>query len=264
MIGWLVKAKTVSWFLNRHRCFKLSIYFPFVSFFLLFFSLICIVSLFNFLKAMDSSILNRCPHRSEVQSIALAETDSEWILFNLIVFDFCTLSWGWIFYIFFFIHHYLLENLDDVFKLFSIVTLCLAGSGNMVLGSVDSYGHLIVSKLDTSGKGACCLNFCYASIVQSKCLKCICNVLYMYVGNYLIIACLRGYKYEVGFFVLLADLFNLCHCCCNLWINFRLFLFFVFRQCFKFCSRFALLNLQSSIICVRVPLSYKSFHCFLN
>lgn len=30
-----------------------------------------------FIKVMDSSMLNRCPHRSEVQSIALAETDSE-------------------------------------------------------------------------------------------------------------------------------------------------------------------------------------------
>ncbi|KAJ4700968.1 Guanine nucleotide-binding protein, beta subunit [Melia azedarach] len=52
-------------------------------------------------QVMDSSVLTRCPHRSEVQSVVLAETDS---------------------------------------------------NAYMVLGSVDSYGHLIVSKLDTSGK----------------------------------------------------------------------------------------------------------------
>lgn len=28
-------------------------------------------------QVMDSSVLTRCPHRSEVQSVVLAETDSE-------------------------------------------------------------------------------------------------------------------------------------------------------------------------------------------
>nr|XP_027093014.1 uncharacterized protein LOC113713484 isoform X2 [Coffea arabica] len=49
---------------------------------------------------LDSAVLNCCPHRSEIQSIVLAETES---------------------------------------------------SGSFILGSVDSYGHLIVSKLDGSG-----------------------------------------------------------------------------------------------------------------
>ncbi|CBI18207.3 unnamed protein product, partial [Vitis vinifera] len=52
-------------------------------------------------QVMDSSLVNRCPHRSEIQSIVLAETES-----------------------------------PD----------CL------ILGSVDSYGHLIVSQLDPSSK----------------------------------------------------------------------------------------------------------------
>lgn len=113
-----------------------------------------------------------------------------------------------VFYIFL-IHHYLLDNvLDDFFfKLFSIVTLCLAGSGYMVLGSVDSYGHLIVSKLDTSGKGTCCLNLCYGRhcLIQMFAMHMQCS-LHVYVGNYLIVACLRGKRYEVGFFVLLDNL----------------------------------------------------------
>uniref|UniRef100_A0A6N2KS63 Cleavage/polyadenylation specificity factor A subunit N-terminal domain-containing protein n=1 Tax=Salix viminalis TaxID=40686 RepID=A0A6N2KS63_SALVM len=52
-------------------------------------------------QVMDSSLVNRCPHRSEIQSIVLSETESP---------------------------------------------------GCLVLGSVDDYGHLMVSKLDTSGK----------------------------------------------------------------------------------------------------------------
>ncbi|KAL0363951.1 UNVERIFIED_CONTAM: hypothetical protein Sangu_0492700 [Sesamum angustifolium] len=51
-------------------------------------------------QVLDSSVVNRCPHRSEIQSIVLAETESK---------D-CS-----------------------------------------ILGSVDSYGTLIVSKLDASG-----------------------------------------------------------------------------------------------------------------
>ncbi|KAF5735353.1 hypothetical protein HS088_TW15G00855 [Tripterygium wilfordii] len=52
-------------------------------------------------EILQSSVLNRCPHLSEIQSIALSEIE---------------------------------------------------GTGYLVLGSVDSYGHLIVSKLDTSCK----------------------------------------------------------------------------------------------------------------
>ncbi|KAI4348086.1 hypothetical protein L6164_008847 [Bauhinia variegata] len=52
-------------------------------------------------EIVDSSLVNRCPHRSEIQSIVLAEADS---------------------------------------------------NGCLILGSVDAYGHLIVSKLDTPGK----------------------------------------------------------------------------------------------------------------
>ncbi|KAK8683920.1 hypothetical protein V6N13_039965 [Hibiscus sabdariffa] len=52
-------------------------------------------------EVMDSLLLKRCPHRSEIQSIVLSEIES---------------------------------------------TACL------VLASVDAYGHLIVSKLDASGK----------------------------------------------------------------------------------------------------------------
>ncbi|KAL3504484.1 hypothetical protein ACH5RR_034325 [Cinchona calisaya] len=51
-------------------------------------------------QVVDSAVVNRCPHRSEIQSIVLAETDS---------------------------------------------------SSCFILGSVDSYGHLIVSKLDGTG-----------------------------------------------------------------------------------------------------------------
>ncbi|CAB4289225.1 unnamed protein product [Prunus armeniaca] len=52
-------------------------------------------------EVMNSLMVNRCPHRSEIQSIVLAETES---------------------------------------------------TGYSVLGTVDSYGHLIVSKLDTTGR----------------------------------------------------------------------------------------------------------------
>ncbi|BBH08899.1 hypothetical protein Prudu_021240 [Prunus dulcis] len=51
-------------------------------------------------EVMNSLMVNRCPHRSEIQSIVLAETES---------------------------------------------------TGYSMLGTVDSYGHLIVSKLDTIG-----------------------------------------------------------------------------------------------------------------
>ena len=34
-----------------------------------------------------------------------------------------------------------------------LIIVMLAGSDCLILGSVDSYGHLIVSKLDNSGKG---------------------------------------------------------------------------------------------------------------
>uniref|UniRef100_A0A368UH20 Uncharacterized protein n=1 Tax=Glycine max TaxID=3847 RepID=A0A368UH20_SOYBN len=54
-------------------------------------------------EIIASSLLSRCPHRSEIQSIALAEVES---------------------------------------------------CGYVMLGSVDSYGHLIVSKLDASGEGS--------------------------------------------------------------------------------------------------------------
>ncbi|TYK22765.1 uncharacterized protein E5676_scaffold1163G00970 [Cucumis melo var. makuwa] len=53
-------------------------------------------------KVLDSLLLDRCPHRSEIQSLVLAEVDS---------------------------------------------------SSDQLLGTVDSYGHLIVSKLDAAGKG---------------------------------------------------------------------------------------------------------------
>ncbi|GLT55000.1 hypothetical protein SLA2020_281570 [Shorea laevis] len=52
-------------------------------------------------QVTDSFLVNRCPHRSEIQSIVLTDTES---------------------------------------------------TGYLMLGSVDSYGHLIVSKLDTAGK----------------------------------------------------------------------------------------------------------------
>ncbi|KAG7942965.1 hypothetical protein I3843_15G014400 [Carya illinoinensis] len=52
-------------------------------------------------QVLDSFMVNRCPHRSEIQSIVLTETES---------------------------------------------------SGYLMLGSVDSFGHLIVSKQDTTGK----------------------------------------------------------------------------------------------------------------
>ncbi|KAL5843743.1 hypothetical protein ACOSQ3_009738 [Xanthoceras sorbifolium] len=55
----------------------------------------------EYTQFLDSVLLNRCPHRWEIQSIALAGTNS---------------------------------------------------TGYLVLGSVDSFGHLIVSKLDTCGK----------------------------------------------------------------------------------------------------------------
>ncbi|CAK9154136.1 unnamed protein product [Ilex paraguariensis] len=53
------------------------------------------------IQVLDSALVNRCPHRSEIQSIVLAETES---------------------------------------------------TGCLMLGSVDSHGHLIVSKLDCSGR----------------------------------------------------------------------------------------------------------------
>ncbi|GKV36158.1 hypothetical protein SLEP1_g44319 [Rubroshorea leprosula] len=53
------------------------------------------------IEVLDSFLVNRCPHRSEIQSIVLAETEN---------------------------------------------------TSYSVLGSVDSYGHLIVSKLDAAGK----------------------------------------------------------------------------------------------------------------
>ncbi|XP_009760424.1 uncharacterized protein [Nicotiana sylvestris] len=52
-------------------------------------------------EVLEASVVNRCPHRSEIQSIVLAETES---------------------------------------------------TGCLTLGSVDSYGHLIVSRLDASSK----------------------------------------------------------------------------------------------------------------
>jgi hypothetical protein len=104
----------------------------------------CIISLlmhqFNcsssdFLKVMDSSLVNRCPHRSEIQSIVLSETESTWLCIDINRWHtVCTLAslpywWSW-----------------WLLKLF-------AGPGHLVLGSVDGYGHLIVSRLDTSGNG---------------------------------------------------------------------------------------------------------------
>ncbi|GMH22268.1 hypothetical protein Nepgr_024111 [Nepenthes gracilis] len=58
-------------------------------------------------EVTDSSVLNHCPHRSEIQSLVLAETDT----------------------------------------------------GCLILGSVDSYGYLIISKLDISGKDVQKLTF---------------------------------------------------------------------------------------------------------
>lgn len=52
-------------------------------------------------QVMNAFMVNRCPHRSEIQSMVLAETES---------------------------------------------------TGYSILGTVDSYGHLIVSKLDTNGE----------------------------------------------------------------------------------------------------------------
>ncbi|KAI3685644.1 hypothetical protein L6452_34898 [Arctium lappa] len=59
-------------------------------------------------QVVDSAIVNRCPHRSEIQTIVLNETESN--------------DW-------------------------------------LTLGSVDSYGHLIVSRLDSDGKDAERLTF---------------------------------------------------------------------------------------------------------
>ncbi|TQD95545.1 hypothetical protein C1H46_018838 [Malus baccata] len=53
-------------------------------------------------EVLDSFMVNRCPHRSEIQSMVLSETES---------------------------------------------------NDYSMLGTVDSYGHLIVSKLDTTGEG---------------------------------------------------------------------------------------------------------------
>ncbi|XAR62483.1 hypothetical protein NMG60_11017251 [Bertholletia excelsa] len=66
-------------------------------------------------QVINSSLVNRCPHRSEVQSIALADTES---------------------------------------------------NGCLILGSVDSYGHLIVSKLDDNGKDVDRLSF---SVLPQDC-----------------------------------------------------------------------------------------------
>ncbi|XP_019152910.1 PREDICTED: uncharacterized protein LOC109149551 [Ipomoea nil] len=59
-------------------------------------------------EVLDSAVVNRCPHRSEIQSIVLAETES---------------------------------------------------TGCSILGSVDSYGHVIVSKLKTCGEDVDRLTF---------------------------------------------------------------------------------------------------------
>lgn len=48
----------------------------------------------------------------------------------------------------------------DIFTL--VQNIMSTGTGYLVLASVDAYGHLIVSKLDASGKGTytyhCCLS----------------------------------------------------------------------------------------------------------
>lgn len=62
-------------------------------------------------EVLEASVVNRCPHRSEIQSIVLAETES---------------------------------------------------SGCSMLGSVDSYGHLIVSRLDANGDGYSLMNSSYS------------------------------------------------------------------------------------------------------
>ncbi|XP_052201379.1 uncharacterized protein LOC127807517 isoform X2 [Diospyros lotus] len=66
-------------------------------------------------QVMHSSVVNRCPHRSEIQSIAIAEMES---------------------------------------------------SSTLLLGSVDSYGRLIVSKLDFSGQDVDRLTF---SVLPQDC-----------------------------------------------------------------------------------------------
>ncbi|KAG6578880.1 hypothetical protein SDJN03_23328, partial [Cucurbita argyrosperma subsp. sororia] len=66
-------------------------------------------------KVLDSLLLNRCPHRSEIQSLVLAEVDR---------------------------------------------------SNDLLLGTVDSYGHLIVSKLDAAGKDAD--RFTYSVLPQNS------------------------------------------------------------------------------------------------
>ncbi|KAI3736637.1 hypothetical protein L2E82_26565 [Cichorium intybus] len=63
-------------------------------------------------QVVDSAIVNRCPHRSEIQTIVLNEAES-----------------------------------DDY----------------LILGSVDSYGHLIVSRLDNDGKDVERLTFSVSS-----------------------------------------------------------------------------------------------------
>ena len=40
-----------------------------------------------------------------------------------------------------------------------------AGTGYLVLGSMDAYGHLIVSKLDANGKGKSPLFISYITLV---------------------------------------------------------------------------------------------------
>ena len=47
-------------------------------------NLVYLCSFFFFLKVIDSSLVNRCPHRSEIQSIVLSETESELRINNFI------------------------------------------------------------------------------------------------------------------------------------------------------------------------------------
>ncbi|TXG53300.1 hypothetical protein EZV62_022469 [Acer yangbiense] len=73
----------------------------------------------EYTQVLDSALLDRCPHRSEIQSIALAGTNS---------------------------------------------------AGYLVLGSVDSFGHLIVSKQDTCGKD--CFVLLLALVLLASLLSC--------------------------------------------------------------------------------------------
>lgn len=52
-----------------------------------------------------------------------------------------------------------------VLVLFLFLTRCInSGSNDLLLGTVDSFGHLIVSKLDTTGKGKLSLLCCIVMI----------------------------------------------------------------------------------------------------